>query len=196
MVSTFDDTFDESFNGLEGMAYGIDIVISNLNAGLDSVDWLVKKYGRAFQFLATDGQGVKRRKPKVYVSSGEYVNVLPNDDYQAQSFWLANSPEKFETFERAALGSHKTRDLSLIIWVNLKSIDPLNDSIFTEDLKKDISKALMYLPEVVSVNAYKDEKVEDIFSPFYVSDVADTYLMYPYAGMRFDITVKYFDSIC
>lgn len=121
---------------------------------------------------------------------GEYLNVLPNDFLKAQSFIKMNGPENWEQFNRFE-GSMKSRKISVIFWVNLKYIDVSKNYIFIDVLKNQVEDILRTHPNTGTIDAYYDERAEDVFDGYSIQDVDTKYLMYPYSGFRFDLTVNY-----
>jgi len=176
---------------------GVDKIIQDIQLQLSAgLTWLEKSFGRAWLFQEKDTSGKVSKMPKCYVGKGEYVNVLPNDNFKSMSFIFCKDKEKNEGFNASRLGSHKKRDLSIIIWGNLKKIDSTKTYIFTEELKKEVEKILIGLDYICSMNSYVDEKAESVFEGFTINDVDTQYLMHPYFACRFDFTVGYFDTIC
>src|SRR5207237_7449200 len=110
---------------------GIDAVIQSLQVDLSALPWLEKSFGRAWLFNEENA-----KIPKAYSGQGEYLNVLPNDFLKAQSFIAAAASESVEQFRKTTI-SDLERTLQVIFWVNLKEIDPNEDSIFTERLKNE-----------------------------------------------------------
>jgi hypothetical protein len=183
---------------------GIDRAIQSIQQELDAgLPWLDKSFGRAWEFKEIDPATEKQiRVPKCYSGSGEYINVLPNDFLKAQSFISVRNEETWPAYSRAT-GNSKQRDLSVIFWFNLKEIDPAKDYIFTEELKTEVEKILKANAYVASINRYYDERVEDVFDGYIsqaesgrysVEDTKTQYLMYPYSGFRFDVTVAYMEE--
>ena len=180
-----------------GLDRAIQSIQQELAAGLT---WLDKAFGRAWEFKEIDpATGKEIRVPKCYSGLGEYINVLPNDFLKAQSFITARNEETWPAYSRAT-GNGKSRDLSIIFWFNLKEINPAKDCIFTEELKKEVEKILKANAYLASINRYYDERVEDVFDGYIsqaesgrysVDDTQTQYLMYPYSGFRFDVTVAY-----
>ncbi len=171
-------------------ASGFDAVTESIRIALSALTWLEKSFGRAWEHKEIDIEGKVKKVPKVYTAAGEYLNVLPNDFLQAQSFIRADGPEEWEQFNRFE-GSMKSRKLDVIFWVNLKEINPAKDYIFIDELKTEVEGILSIHPAVASMNEYYDERIEDVFEGYSIEDVATQYLMWPYAGMRFNLTVNY-----
>ncbi|MBL7738716.1 MAG: hypothetical protein JNK14_05815 [Chitinophagaceae bacterium] len=173
---------------------GLDNAIESIRASLATISWLTKSFGRAWEFKEMRDDKTLTI-PKVFqgtntFKTGEYLNVLPNDYLQAQSFICCTGPEKWDTFNRFD-GSMKSREIAIIFWVNLKLIDDTKNYIFTEELKADVETILSQHSSVMSIDEYYDEIAEDIFKGWSVDDVKNQYLMYPYAGMRFNLIISY-----
>lgn len=173
---------------------GFDYAIESIRSALSAISWLTKSFGRAWQFKEHSGDKILTI-PKVFQGQtddkhGEYLNVLPNDNLNAQSFIFATSPEKWDQFNRFE-GSMKSRDIAIVFWVNMKEIDETKNYIFTDDLKADVEYILKSHPNVLSLERYYDEKASEIFSGWSIDEVNTQYLMYPYAGMRFELTLSY-----
>lgn len=178
---------------------GLDAVIQSIQTELMVLTWLDKSFGRAWEFTETAPDGRQIKVPKCYLGDGEYINVLPNDFLKAQSFIQVISEERWVDFEKYAL-AHKERDLAVVFWFNLKSIDSSKKHIFTEELKKEVSGVLASNAYIKSINTYVDEKAEEVFKGFIDSgagtisttdDDKNQYLMHPYSGFRFELTAGY-----
>lgn len=180
---------------------GLDAPIEAIRLAMANIAWISKSFGRAMTFREPDNNtGKLIRVPKVYEDGGEYINVLPNDSIfsdgvAASSFIRVVGPETYEIFE-ANTGSIKSAKLAIIVWADLKKIDPVKDYIFTEELKAEIEaevKKVHYVKELVE---WIDERAEDVFNGYDLdsSDFNTEYLMYPYAGIRLELTVNYPES--
>jgi hypothetical protein len=182
---------------------GLDKAIQSIQADLaNGLTWLERSFGRAYEFKEKDEEGTESRVPKVYTGLGEYYNVLPNDNFAAQSFMACRDAEKWAAWTDAS-GNAKTRQVSLIFWFNLKRIDPTKDYIFTEELKKQVETILKQNAYVGAIEQYFDERAENVFDgylPAYryaaysVDDERTQFLMYPYAGFRFDLLLNYWED--
>lgn len=189
---------------------GLDKVIQSLQDDLGPLPWLAKAFGRAWEFTEKQGDRVIR-VPKAWqgtdqsTGKGEYISMLPNDNITSQSFIMAAGPEELAEdflYTRYALNS-KTRKLKIIFWFNLNDIDPNKDYIFTEELKADVEKVFKANPNVKSIDTYTDEKAEDVFEGYINSgsntlssadDDLNQYLMHPYSGFRFNITIAFWEE--
>lgn len=180
---------------------GIDIPINSIQDDLSALVWLTRSFGRAWEFSERLPTGRTVKVPKVYDGEGEYLNVLPNDFLTFYSFIMCNGPEKWTEFTRG-LSNPKTRKLSIFFWGNLKEVTE-GDYIQTEALKKEVEAILKQNSYIQSIDSYVDEKAEEVFKGYVSSgsgtlsttdDDANQFLMCPYGGFRFDITVFYYDN--
>lgn len=179
---------------------GLDLPIAAIRSAMSEISWISKSFGRAMTFREPDQSGRTNRIPKVYEDSGEYINVLPNDSLftsgvAASSFIRLVGAETYELYSENT-GSIKSARLSIIVWANLKMIDSAKDYIFTEDLKAEIEskiKGVLYVNEIIE---WVDERAEEVFQGYDLetTDFKTEYLMYPYAGIRVDVTVNYPES--
>lgn len=177
---------------------GIDVPIEAIRVAISELTWMSKSFGRAMTFREiNNATGKLARTPKVYEQSGEYINVLPNDSIfssgvAASSFIRVVGPERYESYEPNS-GSLKTARLSVIIWGDLKKIDPSKDYIFTEYLKSQIEAKIKDVHFVSEIIEWYDENVEDVFNGYdFDEEITRTeFLMYPYAGIRVDVNVTY-----
>ena len=162
---------------------GLDKVIQSIQTDLNNLAWLQKSFGRAWE-MSDEGKTV----PKVYAGDGEYMNVLPNDFLKSQSF-IATKGEEIWTDYTKSSANNKERKLKIIFWFNIKEVIE-GDHINTEKLKHEVEAVLKICPYIKSIDSYVDEQAEDVFEGYDLSE-GSQYLMHPYSGMRFDITVGY-----
>lgn len=170
----------------------LDSVIQSIQEELAGLTWLQKCFGRAWTFRELDDKGATITIPKVYSGAGEYLNVLPNDHLQAQAFFATRGPETWPSYTPASQNP-KQRPLKIIFWFNLQAIDKDKGYPFTEELKGDVERILRAHPAIVSIDAFADDQVEQVFEGYTLA-ANSQYLMYPYAGFRFDVTVGYWEE--
>lgn len=190
-----------SINSGAAVKQGVDVPIEAIRLAVSELSWISKSFGRAMTFREPEqSTGKLKRVPKVYEASGEYINVLPNDNIfsagvAASSFIRLVGPETYESFE-ANTGSIKSARLSIIVWGDLKKIDPTKDYIFTEYLKAQIEAKIKHVHFVTEIIEWVDERAEDVFQGYDLEsdDFKVEYLMYPYAGFRVDVRVNYPES--
>lgn len=165
-------------------AEGLDVIIEAIRARLATLVWLPKAFGLAWT-KPRDLGGKIVLEPLLYQTRGEYYPALPNDSLKAYSF-----------FRKA--GARKTGDstfwfndpIDLIVWVDLKAINPAVDWIYTENLLSDVLEILDEFEEV-NVTTVFDDKVSDIFAGYDLREIKQGLLLYPYAGFRISMTLTY-----
>lgn len=172
----------------------LDVVIENLRSDLSALTWLDRAFGRAWLFreLLIGENNRPVNLPKVYLGAGEYQNVLPNDHLTSQAFIATNGAETWGSYTTASQNA-KTRQLKIVFWFNLQTIDKDKTYIFTEELKKDVELVLRNNPAIASIDEYADDSAEQVFEGYTLPEDSQ-YLMFPFAGFRFNVTVGYWEE--
>jgi len=174
---------------------GLDAAIAELQTALGTIPYLDKVFGRAW--IHKEKRGNKDiTLPKVYQGKKEYYNALPNGNFKASVFFIAEGDEESKDYSPLE-NNVFTRQVALIFWGDLKRIDKDKDFIFLEEIKMDVLRAIKYCKCFESYDSYVDERYSEIFKEFRdASDEINTqYLMYPYAGFRLSLTLIY-DQPC
>lgn len=176
---------------------GIDAAIAELQTKLANIPYIDKVFGRAFRSIEVTKDKKQIEVPKVYQGSKEYYTALPNDNLKSYVFFIATGDDEYLDFNRSQ-SNEITRDVSLIFWGNLKKINPAKDYIFTELIKADLLRELSFASPVQSINSIVDEEFSEIFKEFRAADKLyigkEQDLMYPFAGVRINMTLAYRDS--
>lgn len=172
----------------------LDDFIEQLRTSMATISWLEKAFHRAYQMPRKnpDGKGGIIQVPMAYQAGSEYYPVMPNDALQAYSFFRVRGPKTFTDYSTQSTLLNSVAPLDLIVWGNLKSIDPAKDYIFTEQLEQDVMAIFNQYPQV-SVLRIWDERAEDIFSGYSLDLTKRDLLMYPYQAFRieFDLSFPY-----
>mgnify|MGYP006949691458 CR=1 FL=1 len=183
---------------------GLDKAIATLQCALGCLSWLDKVFGRAWERKIAQRLNTTRtaadvynsetrtriaREPFAYAGNGEYISMLPNDTLKAYCFFVANGEERFETKERKSAPYLTKRNVSVIVWANLKELG--YQHIATESLKGEVLKLLQKESCIESIDSAVDERSELVFDGFDLDEVKQELLAYPFAGFRINFTVKY-----
>jgi len=160
----------------------IDLVLLDIQTQLLKMTWLTNAFGRAQKI--TD----KTTYPAVYKGRGEYFSLLPDHMNTSYSFFMIDDPQTFDW-----IPNYKGKlevNFSLIFWFDISKIEPL-DERNTEDLKDEILTNLNigYAHGGIEVTRIYED-AQNIFKGFKLSEVKSQYLMYPYAGFRFEGKLK------
>lgn len=166
-------------------------------------EWLNYAFGKAYTMTEyRRGEG-KFIYPAFYNGNGEYKSLLPNDNYGNFSWFDIYDPQNVE-YQNPFLPSLIFQG-AIIFWINLQSIPGYdnNNLIYTEEIKNDILR-LMTAPGFISdgnftitkiyerfENIYKGYSIEKVYNSIKESNLQamdKQFLLYPYAGMRFEFT--------
>lgn len=179
---------------------GADLILDSLASSIqDELTYINKVYGRAQVFRENVAAHGLVTVPKVHIGGGEYENCLPNDTNTAQTYFIANSHERYGEFDRVNIGQiHRT--FALTFWGTLAS----NGVPATlEEVKFDLIKILQKNPGVSTIDTCADDGYKDVFPEFSYwigrsaarsieKKEADTnWLMFPNAGLRLLFTISY-----
>jgi hypothetical protein len=171
---------------------GVDRAIQTLQLALAAIPWLQKSFGRA-QTMPRQVLNEKRIEPMVYQGTSEYYPVLPNDTLQSYSFWRITGARGAESYAANLNtgGKFFFKDpADLIVWVDLKAVDPTKDYIFREELIRDVLNILNRDTNVQVVRVW-DDKVDDIYKGYTLFPLHRDLLMYPYTAFRIEAFLSY-----
>lgn len=171
---------------------GIEAAIQSLQLSLASLTWLTKSFGRAWTMPRTEG-GKTVYEPMVYQGNNEYYPTLPNDALNAFSFWRVNGgrTNKEWSSQMNPGANYIFEDpVDLIVWFNMKKVDPDKNYVFKEALIRDVLNRLTRFSRVSVVRVW-DDKIEDIYRGYTLQEKHRDLLMYPYGAFRIEIILGY-----
>ncbi|RSK50105.1 hypothetical protein [Hymenobacter rigui] len=172
---------------------GLDAEIQRLQLLLaQRLTWLQVSYGKAFRHSEKrDGKTVYL--PKVYASTGEYRDVLPNDNVQAQGFFLPRDPAVTDLREPTPGTLPLTQSIDWIFWGNLQRIDDTRPDRFDPELLRDVLRLFTSLGVLVQ-RVYTSP--DEVFRGFTTDLVAAPVLQHPYAGFRIQLEMHTANVLC
>lgn len=175
----------------------IDKTLQELQQVLKSnLKWLDCAFGKAFRITSSTEEG-KYDYPAFYNGNGEYVSLLPNDNFGNFSWFDIYDPQIIRSV--APSRPQYTIKGALVLWYNLESIYADGEVLYTEEVKKEVlrlltSAGVLQSARLVVTEVY--ERFENIYKGYFYNDEfygADRhFLLYPYAGLRieFDLILK------
>jgi len=160
----------------------IDLALLDIQTNLLTLSWLTNAYGRSKKLVSG-----KVIYPAVYKGSGEYKSLFP-DKNSSYSFFTIDDPQDYDW--RPNVKGLLTVKLSLIFWFDISKIEAL-DERNTEYLKDEILTLLNKGYKHGSLELTKVyEDADNIFKGYSIKEINSQYMMYPYAGFRFEGTLK------
>ena len=102
--------------------------------------WLNLAFGRAYKMVEYKPDGSKFTYPAAYNGNGEYISLLPNDNFGNFSWFDIYDPQKIT--ETARSSPQYTFSGAMIFWYNSDSIYEDKSVLYTEEIKNEIIKAL------------------------------------------------------
>lgn len=172
--------------------HDLDASIERARCMLTDIPWLPKAFHRAIEHAEKDpdGQGGTIRVPKVYLSGKEYYPVLPNDALIAYSFFRVSGGRTLSEYLPDIISLNAECPVDLIVWANLQKIDKHKDYIFTEELIRDVLRALNSNPDIIITGIF-DNAPEDIFIGYDLQPAHRDLLKYPYQAFRISMNLRY-----
>lgn len=177
---------------------GLDLAISKIQSDLaNQISYLNYIFGRAFIHKSSKGKS-NYTIPRAYIGKNEYRDLMPNDNLKTYCFFISDGPASPVDYLNNKSNIY-TRDVSLIFWGSLKSINANKDYIFTEEIKSDLLRVLTYNSAVAEIIEADDDEFEKIFKEFKTTDKyyeSNTqFLMFPWHGIRIKMSITYSDGI-
>lgn len=178
--------------GIDAQIQAVQLVIA------EKCPWLSVVYGRAFRQEDTavaQLQSTRHRVyyPECYQAGMEPINVMPNDNVDAQLFFYTRDPRVADNaYEPNELNLY-THRVSLIVWAQLKKVFGAGtDQRRTEELIRDVIDALRVQYAVKVTDVY--EEWENIYSNYTVLEGYRQYMKPPYTAFRIDFDLDFIEE--
>lgn len=172
---------------------------------LVKLPWLNYAFGRAYKLVENRPDGAKFIYPAAYNGNGEYVSLLPNDNFGNFLWFDIYDPQKITQFVQSL--PQYTFSGAVVFWYDLSSIYEDETVLHTEEVKDEIIRVLT-TPGVITTtgkltinniyerfeNIYKGYSIEKIYNNYdysgqNIQDIDKQFFMYPYAGIRIEFTL-------
>lgn len=172
---------------------------------LVKLPWLNYAFGRAYKLVENRPDGAKFIYPAAYNGNGEYISLLPNDNFGNFSWFDIYDSQKITQFVQSL--PQYTFSGAIVFWYDLSSIYEDETVLHTEEVKDEIIRVLT-TPGVIKTtgklvinsiyerfeNIYKGYSIEKIYNNYdysgqNIQDIDKQFFMYPYAGIRIEFTL-------
>lgn len=184
----------------------LDKILQDMQKSLmNRLKWLNCAFGRAYKLVEHRLDGNKFIYPAMYNGNGEYVSLLPNDNFGNFSWFDIYDPQKITEVVQSL--PQYTFSGAIIFWYDLSSIYEDETVMHTEEVKDEIMRVLT-TPGLITTtgklvindiyerfeNIYKGYSIEKIYNNYTykgegIQDIDKQFFMYPYAGIRIEFTL-------
>lgn len=184
----------------------LDKILQNMqNIFMQKLTWLNYAFGRAYKLVEHRPDGDKFIYPAAYNGNGEYVSLLPNDNFGNFSWFDIYDPQNITQVVQSL--PQYTFTGAVVFWYDLSSIYEDETVMHTEEIKDEIIR-LLTTPGIISVtgkividriyecfeNIYKGYSIEKIYNNYdykgeSIQNIDRQFFMYPYAGIRIEFTI-------
>lgn len=170
----------------------LDKILQDMQKSLmNRLKWLNCAFGRAYKLVEHRPDGNKFIYPAMYNGNGEYVSLLPNDNFGNFSWFDIYDPQKITEVVQSL--PQYTFSGAIIFWYDLSSIYEDETVMHTEEVKDEIMRVLT-TPGLITTTGklvINDiyERFENIYKGEGIQDIDKQFFMYPYAGIRIEFTL-------
>lgn len=190
----------------------LDRILDDIRKGLlDRLDWLDYAFGRAYKIMRYDNDA-KYVEPAVYAGNGEYVSMLPNDNWGNFCWFDIYDPQQIDMTQRS--NPRITFKGAIIFWYNQSRIFNDDEFLYNEEIKKQVVEALskggliknnghVKLFDIYErlENIYKGYSLEKVYNSYLYSGedieyIDKQYFMHPYGGLRIEIELDINSADC
>lgn len=169
----------------------LDKILQDMQKSLmNRLKWLNCAFGRAYKLVEHRPDGNKFIYPAMYNGNGEYVSLLPNDNFGNFSWFDIYDPQKITEVVQSL--PQYTFSGAIIFWYDLSSIYEDETVMHTEEVKDEIMRVLT-TPGLITTTGklvINDiyERFENIYKGYSIEKIYNNF-MYPYAGIRIEFTL-------
>lgn len=184
----------------------LDKILQDIQTSLlEKLKWLNYAFGRAYKLIEHKQDGNKFIYPAAYSGNGEYVSLLPNDNFGNFSWFDIYDPQKITQVVQSM--PQYSFEGAIIFWYDLSRIYADKTVLYTEEIKDELIRVLT-TPGIIKAagklvindiyerfeNIYKGYSIERIYNNYAykgedIQDIDKQFFMYPYAGIRIEFTL-------
>lgn len=184
----------------------LDKVLQEIQKSLKAkLSWLNYAFGRAYKLVEHRPNGGKFVYPAAYNGNGEYVSLLPNDNFKNFCWFDIYDPQNITEVVQSL--PQYTFSGAIVFWYDESTIYDDSTVLHTEEIKDEIIRVLTAPGLLRTVgrltvndiyerfeNIYKGYALEKIYNSYEYSgediqDIDKQFFMYPYAGVRVEFTL-------
>lgn len=169
----------------------VDAALIAANAKLKAkLTWLNNLYGKAQQLSRLDDKKRLVKYPAIYTGTNrEYASLLPDERFGNFSWWdvadydIENQGRQLQII---------TADFGLVLWLNINKVLAADELRNLEMIKQD---GLNYFAGLNVLGARFEctsvtEDFNKIYKGYSTKEVDQQYLIHPFAGLRFNGTLR------
>lgn len=161
-----------------------DKAIQSLQDGIATLSWMNHVFGRC-ERLVKMREGHRFYSPNIYRGDDDYILLTPdNTELGNYCFFVMEEPQVIG--ESEGIQARIRSPFSLIVWVDMRTVEQNSDTRDTESVKEDMLQAIRHSwlrsGSVTLQRIY--ERTENVFQGFSLDEVDNQFLMAPYWGMR------------
>ena len=184
----------------------LDKILQDMQSGLMSkLKWLNYAFGRAYRLVEHRPDGNKFVYPAAYNGNGEYISLLPNDNFGNFCWFDIYDPQRITQVVQSL--PQYTFSGAIVFWYNLDTIFSSAETLNTEEVKDEIIR-LLTTPGIIKTtgkleinsiyerfeNMYKGYSIEKIYNNYTyqgedIQNIDKQFFMYPFAGIRIEFTL-------
>ena len=167
----------------------LDKVLQDIQKTLMSkLKWLDYAFGKSYKMVEHRSNGEKFIYPAAYNGNGEYVSLLPNDNYGNFSWFDIYDPQ--DIVNNIQSRPQFTFRGALVFWYDLSSIYEDKSVIYSEEIKEEIIR-LLTTPGFLKTNSKLTidriyERPENVYKGYALDK---QFFLYPYAGLQIEFTL-------
>lgn len=166
--------------------------------------WLNYAFGRAYKHMRYTNDG-KYVEPEFYIGNGEYVSLLPNDNWGNFCWFDIYDPQSIDMTDRTS--PKLTFRGAIVFWYNQEKIFGDADFLYNEEIKQQVVNALSQAGlltqrghvQIFDIyerleNIYKGYSLEKVYNAYLYSGddlqyIDKQYFMQPYGGLRVELAI-------
>lgn len=173
----------------------VDVLITDVNKSLlAKLDWLAYAFGKC-QVLSRKSGDRTIKYPGVYYKGQkeDYFSLFPDERKVNFSFFVLSDPYKVEPTPnirqviKVAYG--------LVLWFDLRTILAAGEYRNLESVKGEILRAINETRMTTGRIDVQEifEASSNIYKEFSIDEIKDQYLMHPFAGLRFEGELTFYE---